>query len=414
MKHSNNPTPLFSSFLSSSYLAPHLKAFAQDLAQQGFTPLTISGYLSSILHFDTWLQIKKLPLEKIGSQVVDDFANHRCNCPHRSRTRAISRKYIKRIQRFVDYLSLSKVILSVPDRPPIHQHPLLVAFAEHLNQRGLAAPTVAKYERSIRILLPSIGDDPSVYDSAIIRQAICDEAHQRGQGETKNMTTALRAYLRFLATQGACKPDLDYAVPTVAQWRLSSLPRYISEEKVERVIASCSDQTHQGVRDRAILLLLARLGLRAGDIVNMQLDDIDWPGATLRVKGKSQRQEKLPLPQDVGDAVLVYLKNARPRVPSNYLFLCFNAPHRPFATSSGISGIVRAALARAGIENPPSFGAHLLRHSAATTLLRSGASLESVSTLLRHRSPDMTAVYAKVDIKMLAEIAQPWPEVVSC
>ena len=414
MNAGNKLKAISGKFWPHGYLEPHIITFGEDLARQGFTSLTIGGYVSSISHFGAWLYTKKVPLDDLGSEVVANFAEHRCNCFPGRRTQTISRKYVRRIQRFVDYLRLNKVILSVPNGLPQDQLPLVAAFTEHLESRGLAPSTVARYEGSLKMLLPSIGDDPSAYNSTIIRQAICDEARQRGRGDIKKMTTVLRAYLRFLAIQGACKPDLDCAVPTVAQWRLSSLPRYISEEKVERVIASCSDQTQQGVRDKAILLLLARLGLRAGGIANMKLDDIDWSAATLRVKGKSQRQDKLPLPQDVGDAVLVYLKQVRPRVPSNHLFLCFNAPYRPFANSSGVSGIVHAALIRAGIENPPSFGAHLFRHSAATTLLRSGASLESVSAILRHRSLDMTAVYAKVDIKMLTDIAQPWPEVASC
>lgn len=192
------------------------------------------------------------------------------------------------------------------------------------------------------------------------------------------------------------------------------MPRYLMADDVERVIASCDDSKPQGIRDRAILLLLARLGLRAGDICAMRVDDIDWREATLRVRGKGRREVRLPLPQDAGDALLTYLEEVRPRVSIDRMFLCANAPIRPLATSASVSDIVRFALQRAGIANPPSRGANLLRHSAATMMLRAGATLDAISTVLRHRSSDTTAHYAKVDIAMLQQVAQPWPEGMPC
>jgi integrase len=183
---------------------------------------------------------------------------------------------------------------------------------------------------------------------------------------------------------------------------------------VERVIDSCSLDTAVGLRDRAILLLLARLGLRGGDVVKMRLDDIDWQRATLKVCGKGRREFRLPLPQDVGDAVLSYLRKARPRVRIERVFLCIPAPFRPLQNSGAVSSVVSAGLRRAGVTKPPTRGANLLRHSAATAMLRAGASLQAVSSMLRHRSVDMTMHYAKVDLAMLAEVVQPWPEGVSC
>ena len=180
------------------------------------------------------------------------------------------------------------------------------------------------------------------------------------------------------------------------------------------MIASCDLSRPQGVRDRAVLLLLARLGLRAGDVVALGIDDFDWACGTVRVRGKGKKEVRLPLPQDAGDAVLEYLRSARPRFDHERLFLCVNAPVRPFATSSLVAAIVRCAIERAGLPDPPSKGAHLLRHSAATTLLRSGASLDTVAAILRHESSDMTAHYAKVDLALLESVAQPWPEGGSC
>jgi integrase len=263
-------------------------------------------------------------------------------------------------------------------------------------------------------LLPSLGEDPGQYDAKLVRQVIVTESQRRSSPYTKTMATALRGYLRFLAAHSACRPWLDRAVPTIPQWRLSALPRYLPPADVERLIASCDLTKPHGIRDKAILLLLVRLGLRAGDILGMRLDDIDWDEGTLRVRGKGRREVRLPLPQDAGDAVLKYLQRARPRVEDDRLFLRSSAPYRPFAGPSAISDVVRLAVKRVGITDPPSRGANLLRHSAATGMLRAGATLDAIGTVLRHRSTDTTAHYAKVDIAMLRQIAQSWPGDASC
>jgi integrase/recombinase XerD len=167
------------------------------------------------------------------------------------------------------------------------------------------------------------------------------------------------------------------------------------------------------LRDRAILLLLARLGLRAGDIVSLRLGDFDWQQGTLSVRGKGRRETRLPLPQDAGNAVLAYLERARPRVAGDWVFFLLNAPIRPLTSSGVVTSIVRSAIRKAGIDAPTK-GARLLRHSAATAMLRGGATLDMVGAVLRHRSSDMTAHYAKVDVPMLQQIAQPWPGDVRC
>ena len=195
---------------------------------------------------------------------------------------------------------------------------------------------------------------------------------------------------------------------------LSTLPRYLPPQDVEKLIASCDRDKPCGIRDRAILLLLVRLGLRAGDILDLTLNDIDWVAGTLRVQGKGRREIRLPLPQDAGYALIAYLENGRPRMTDAQVFLRAVAPHRPFAVSSSVSSLVRLALRRAGIKDAPTRGANLLRHSAATSLLRAGATLDTVGTVLRHRSANTTAHYAKVDVTMLGQIAQPWPGSSSC
>ncbi len=404
-----------SRLLSAGYLKQYLDTFIIELSENGYTELTVKGYEDSVSHFATWLQKKNISLESISDKVISDFAKHHCRCPGGRRDNHVSQQYANRVRRFVLYLCQKRIITFKVNPPKtLAQQSYLAKFQESLQCRGLSPRTIEQYIYSINSLLPLLGDNPKKYNSIHIRNVICDVATKSSRCVTKKLTKALRVYLRFLTAEGNCRPDLDAAVPTVAEWKLSSLPKYITENELERVIAACDIHTQQGIRDRAIILLLSRLGLRAGDIINIAIDDIDWNEGTLRVCGKGRRETRLPLTQEVGNAILVYLENSRPRVSIDKLFLCLRAPFRPFPVSCGISSIVSAALARAGIANPPSRGASLLRHTAATNMLRNGATLETVATVLRHRSLDMTGYYAKVDIPRLLKIAQPWPEGALC
>ncbi|WP_343221457.1 tyrosine-type recombinase/integrase [Mesorhizobium silamurunense] len=289
----------------------------------------------------------------------------------------------------------------------------VLAFQTWLRRhRGISERTICRHGRMVMRLLPALGRDPKLYDAGLIRQVILYEAQRSSRAYLKTMTMALRGYLKYLSARGLCQPGLDQAIPAVP-WRLSALPRYISTAEVDRVIASCDVTTPRGIRDRAILLLLARLGLRAGDVRDMRLDDINWREGTLRVRGKGRREIRLPLPQAAGDAIIDYLQEARPDAACEQIFLRTAAPHQPLASSS-VSSMVRLALERAGINDAPSRGTNLLRHSAATGMLRAGATLDTIGTVLRHRSVDTTAHYAKVDINMLLHIAQPWPGSASC
>jgi site-specific recombinase XerD len=216
-------------------------------------------------------------------------------------------------------------------------------------------------------------------------------------------------FLRFLIADGKCAAGLDASIPALAHWRLSSLPRYLQPEEVERVITSCDPATPAGARDRAILLLLARLGLRAGDIVRLRLDDLDWKGANIRVAGKGRCQALLPLTQEIGDAIATYIKDGRPRSDTDALFIRSRAPFRAFADHCAISMIVAQAMHRASVVCPSRGAAHVLRHSVASSMLRQGASLQEIAGVLRHRSIATTEIYAKVDVVALRQIAQPWP-----
>jgi site-specific recombinase XerD len=209
--------------------------------------------------------------------------------------------------------------------------------------------------------------------------------------------------------RGTIERDLGACVPRMSDWRLATIPKYLSPDDVERLIQACDRQTSVGRRDHAILLLLARLGLRAGEIVALELDDIQWRAGEMTVRSsKRLPQDRLPLPRDVGEALATYICRDRPRHPTRRVFLCTKAPRRGFTSPSTVSTIVRRALARAGL-CPPLKGAHLLRHSLATRMLRHGASLQEIGQVLRHRGVTTTEIYAKVDLAGLRALAQPWP-----
>ena len=277
--------------------------------------------------------------------------------------------------------------------------------------RGLTETTLDVYQPIITELLTALGGDPRLYTAEALRGFALERARRHGLWRAKTVVVAVRAFLRFLGATGQCPPGMQYAIPGFASWQLSTVPRFLAADDVERVIASCPVDGN-GPRDKAVLLLLARLGLRAGEVARLRFADIDWVQGLLTVSGKARRQEKLPLPQEVGDALLHYLRQSRPPLRTPEVFTTVVAPVRPL-TRAAVTHIVRAALRRAGIKAPIN-GAHVLRHSAATTMLRQGASLAGIGAVLRHRSPRTTAHYAKVDFGLLSEIAQPWPEVASC
>ena len=241
-----------------------------------------------------------------------------------------------------------------------------------------------------------------------VTRFVVQQAQRLGPGRTKLLVTALRSLLRFLHLTGRTRTDLARCVPRVADWRHAHLPKYIPAADVQRLLRSCDLRRAAGRRDHAVLLLIARLGLRACEVVRLTLDDLDWKAGEVLVRGKGSRLDRLPLPREVGDALVTYLRDARPCGVSRHVFLCARAPRRGFSNSSTVSTIVRRAIERAGLQ-PPGMGAHLLRHSLATTLLRRGAPLAEIGSLLRHRSPDTTALYAKVDLASLRELALPWP-----
>lgn len=409
------PNPGTLSFIQQTPAEPYLDGFVAALVGAGYSPGTIQRYLRSAAHLSYWQRGRARSLADFETADIDDFKEHLCACEC-ERFKRVNDYDLRGARAFLRYLQEAKVIPAVeqgasgPAMPP-----LFLQFCEWMRRHhGIRDTTLNTYRRTIVDVLQTLGSNPQDFAIAGLRAFVLDRASRHGRSQARVVITALRAFIHFLIAQGQCKVGLDVAIPTIAGWRLSALPRYLPAADVERVLGACDPATITGARDRAILLLLARLGLRAGDIYALRLGDIDWAQATVQVMGKSRRMVRLPLPQQVGDAVAHYLATARPAVKSDHLFLRVASPVGPFPTNStAVSDIVESAIHRAGV-SAPAHGAHLLRHSAATALLAEDASLESIAVLLRHRSLDTTAHYAKVDVKLLRELAQPWPEVWPC
>jgi len=305
------------------------------------------------------------------------------------------------------------VAIGVCQSPAALQHPepsLVADFKIWLRKhRGASDRTIKLYAGDATDLMAALGNEPEEWEPAAIRSFFLDRASHCGSGTVEKLTTSLRAFLRYLAVKGRCRAGLADVVPGYAHWRLADAPRYLAPEQVIRLIAACDGEVGARRRDRAIVLLLARLGLRAGDVAQLRLNDIEWETGSLRVSGKSRYEVRLPLPQDVGDAIAAYLADRPSTCPSDHVFLRNIAPFRPFRKGDGISSVVKRLMQRAGIVAPVK-GAHVLRHTAATEMLRHGVPLEKIGLVLRHRGIDTTAYYAKADVKLLKQIAQPWPE----
>jgi integrase/recombinase XerD len=390
-------------------LAPWVAEFAHHLSETGHTPLTVRSYHGLARHLAQWLALAKIAVTDIDETIISRFARHRCRCFGKGREAGFSGRYVRRVRRVFAFLGDRRIVRQKATSAVPVLNRRVIQFQDWLRQhRGITERTIDRHGRMVMRLLPALGNSSRGWNAHLIRKVIIAETKRASRAHVKSMAMALRGYLRFLSAHGFCRAGLDHAVPTIPEWRLSTLPRYIDAAQVERLIATCDLTTPIGLRDRAILLLLARLGLRAGDIVSLQLGHIDWQQGTLSVRGKSRRETRLPLPQDAGDAVLAYIERARPCIAGDQMFFLLNAPIRPLSSSGVVTSIVRSAIRKAGIDAPTK-GARLLRHSAATAMLRGGATLDMVGALLRHRSADMTAHYAKVDVTMLQQIAQPWP-----
>lgn len=389
-------------------------AYEQRLVRAGYNPKVIRFHLHAVVHFGVWLELEGRELSEIDEETVHSFEQHRwcCTCPGASRNRA--RQVLSCVRRFLQHLRQRGVVHSVEARP---QRVRLVGdFLQWMQvHRGVVQTTLITYGGYVEGLVRVLGDDPQMYTARGLRDFV--ETHYRHyrSASLRMVLAAIRMFLRYLAVEGQCRPGLEHALIPLANWSQQSLPRGLAPEEIRRVLGACSP-TARGLRDRAVLLLLIRLGLRAGEVAKLRFCDLCFETGTIRVSGKGRREVRLPLPQDVGDALLGYLRTGRPRVRSEFVFLRAVAPFQPFSmrqAGSGIGHIARVALQRAGVQ-PPRRGAHVFRHTAACQMLRQGVGLEDIAEVLRHRAVRTTGIYAKVDLALLSQTAQPWPEVVPC
>jgi site-specific recombinase XerD len=370
--------------------------FADSLMESGYAATTIQSKLGLLIDLGEWLRRRGLAVKDLDERRIETFITD-------SRRNGLLRRGDRTtLRQLLDHLREHHVVQRVT--PTCDVSPLaaiLDRYEKHLrSERGLTTATIINYLPFARKFLSDrFGEGPfllKVVRPRDISGFILRHARTMSCRRAQLMTTVFRSFFRFLFQRGELQVDLAPSIPTVADWRLSTLPRYITAEEVIRVLGSCDRHTATGRRDYALLLLLARLGLRAGEIVAMQLEDIDWRSGEILVRGKGLLYDRMPLPVDVGQALAVYLRHDRP------------SSKRGFSGPSTVSTIVRRALDRAGL-HPGFKGAHLLRHSLATSMIRSGASMSEIGEILRHRSPSTTEIYAKLDFEGLRSLAQPWP-----
>ena len=285
---------------------------------------------------------------------------------------------------------------------------LLAEFRGWLDrERGLSPVSVRCYSKQAKAFLAGIGGPGAVseLDAGRVTAFMVDHARDRNTWSAKAMVTSLRTFLRFAHATGRTAVPLAGAVPAVASWRLSALPRGLKAAEIEMLLAGCDRKTAAGLRDHAVLSLLARLGLRGAEAAGLQLDDVDWRAGEIAVTGKGSRTERLPLPAPAGEALVAWLTEGRPACESRAVFVTVRRPYRQL-TPEAVRTVMGRACDRAGLERR---GAHRFRHALATEMLRAGASLPEVGQVLRHRSMLSTAVYAKVDQEALRPLARPWP-----
>jgi site-specific recombinase XerD len=387
-------------------LASPLEAYIRRLHEEGYA--THSGFVQLRLLgcFNRWLDRKGLTSEDVDAATVDQYL----------RGRAQSRKLRKG-----DSAALSRLLAILrPDRlsetaasPPTAIEIVLGEFQQYLRQdRNLSEATVINYTPVARSFLSERFSKGAVRCQEITAGEIAAFVQRQATLVTSKraplVVTALRSFLRYLFYRGIMAVDLATCVPTIATWSLSNVPRFLSGEQIEKILGSCDRETVIGKRDYALLLLLARLGLRAGEVVALTLDDFDWEAGLVTVRGKGKRVTQMPLPSEVGTAIANYLSTGRPQCSSRRVFIRAKAPLTGFANSIAVCSLVDKALERAGVESEYR-GSHVFRHSLATRMLQHGASLPEIGDLLRHRRPDTTRIYAKVDLVSLRSIALPWP-----
>lgn len=386
-------------------LAPYVAGVAAELLERGYTRSSAEQHICFVAHLDRWLLAEGLGTGDLNESTIRRYLTER---------RAAGYVLYRSPKAMVPLLGVLAPLGVLPAEPP----PRLDAVDELvgryrdylLTERGLSQGTVAGYVHLARPFLASRsqGDklDLAGMTAADVFEFVLAACPGRATGSAKLIVTVTRSVLDWLHLSGMVEASLAAAVPAVAGWKLAGIPQVLTPAQLRALLGSCDRRTKTGRRDYAIVLLLARLGLRSGEVARLGLDDIDWHTGELRVVGKGNRGESLPLPADIGAAITAYLRRGRPAsAEGRSVFVRVHAPHRAL-TTGGVGNVVNAAGKRAGLGH---VHAHQLRHSAATAMLRAGSPLAEVGQVLRHRTPLTTAIYAKVDQGALAVLARPWP-----
>jgi len=390
-------------------LAPHIRPFAGSLREQGYALASIHRHVLLAACFSRWLQQRGVSLRSITSDHPPRYLRYRMRKVQRGRGDLAALGHL------LAFLHCERLVPAerIPSRRLTSAERCAQAYERYLREiRGLAKATIVNYVPFIRSFLKDCFDDGPVMlsrlcASDVVRFVQRQAAHLH-QKRAKLLTCALRSFLRYVRYLGKTKLDLAAAVPIVANWSMSSIPRAITEDQVRHLLSSVDRRTAMGRRDYAILILLARLGLRSGEVASLELGDIDWKAGQLSVRGKTGQRSELPLTAEVGKVIAAYLRCGRPHSTSRRVFLRAKAPVRGFRGASGVGSIVRHRLQRAGID-APTLGAHQFRHGLASSLLRHGASLGEIGDLLGHHNPETTKIYIKVDLDALRTLALPWP-----
>jgi integrase/recombinase XerD len=387
-------------------LGLNIQQLADELFHHGYTRYSIRVRIQTLGRFGRWLEKCRIPLQDLTAAHAKSYVD---------RHGTVKNGDGKILRMLIELLSRNG-LLPQPIQPPAADTGttnIVAKFSDYLRQqRGLASGTIKNHRAYVAMFLgfrfPDGAVDLSSIEAKDFVTFVQKEAARRTPMSARNVSTVLRSFTAYLFSAGTIDRDLSGSVPTVRCWSLAGIPKALTRKQVTRVLAACNRKTPTGRRDYAVLLLLVRLGLRAGEVAALRLGAIDWTAGTLTVSGKGAKQCKLPLPHDVGQAIAAYLRMDRPSVPSKSVFLRIPAPHRGFQGSRAVCMIVNNALARAGVESR-SKGAHQFRHTLATRMLAKGASLLDIGKVLRHEKPKTTFLYAKVDFKALRPIAKPWP-----
>lgn len=385
-------------------MGPYVEGYQAWLSGRGYTPLTVRNMLKDVGHVGAWMSREGLVTAQLDEDAMVVFlATRRAD----GAAKVVGLRGMRPLLSYLREVGVTPAATMVPT-------PLGVLLGEYrtwmVRERGLAASTVLRYENTARRFLEQHAVIDEVLNvagllGADVNAFLLGECGRVSAGSAKGRVGELRGVLRFLYLQGLTPLRLWTAVPPVGGWRLATLPQTMTAADVQLLLDGCDHGTDVGVRDFAIILLVARLGLRSIEIARLELGDVDWRAGELVVRGKARRRDRLPLPAEVGEALVAYLMRGRVPTGARPVFLTCRAPRGPIRADL-VGDVVERACRRVGL---PPVGAHRLRHALAAELLRQGAGLVAISQVLRHQDLATTALYAKVDLHKLREVAQPWP-----